>query len=823
MNQEDNEKVCYHFYNSIKVFISLLKFQNDLKMKVENNMNNPKQKLVLIDKKWLEDYKNFYLHNELLKLIKENDLTIDNPFDQKLLFINMFNRFTSKNNNKKILLFYNKKEEFPKIVNYKINSNISFISEFEIISEEVYENLKRHMGDLNISSSDSENKKFEYVIYDRKIIIKYNRPQEICFVILIGRLDNDKYILEMMVNYKKNEQFEADFNKLFDQSNNILSQFYNIKEENNNIIDITQDFISQDNFNYNNIKLIINGYSDINKVQFTNNPSNEEKSNIDSKKIIKFFIKLYQEYKDIKTKINIDSNNNFDLDYYLINKNWIDKFKEYYYYKEVVENIDRNNQFNNINEDNIDDFLNSFPQELLNKIDKNNKELIYNLSNISLFFVNYNFCEIAKKENQDYIKIYKDFEIWTESTINLFRDIGLNLYNKPKIVKCYFGENHIFLFTKNDKNEFLNIYHLSELNINLNYEAKMVIKCKYMRIILEKIKNKFFLKYLYTLNGKDIQMFKISKTDGDGEAYLLSEEGKIYDTIHRKNKRIGIIINILICIEEIKRKMKKNIKETFQNNKNEKEKFYLVHKKLFQTYLEQRGLFDTYNILKKEKLVERYSDNMPIEERKNKIRNFIKEKINIDTQNKYELLSNASLQYNIANQNVISDFIITRNNNEKIFYYDNYYLLGEEIIGLINEKFKEYFTKCNCLFGDKKIFIFELSTYKNLIEIGKLDSDGAFKIELIIDIFNNYEKEEKKLFDLGYNMYYSSFFVFTNEDGKGNISPLFDESKKLKGYGYKINQKSLNNYNNNFSDYDINNILIKIIYLIIYFKRYKTK
>ena len=73
----------------------------------------------------------------------------------------------------------------------------------------------------------------------------------------------------------------------------------------------------------------------------------------------------------------------------------------------------------------------------------------------------------------------------------------------------------------------------------------------------------------------------------------MSNEGNIYDKINKKQKRLDVIVNILINNEEIKRKSSKNIKE------NKKEKLFLVHKELFKAYLTTSGLLETYNNLKK--------------------------------------------------------------------------------------------------------------------------------------------------------------------------------------------------------------------------------
>ena len=182
-------------------------------------------------------------------------------------------------------------------------------------------------------------------------------------------------------------------------------------------------------------------------------------SGIDAEKILKFLIKLFFEYKDIKRKINEDSA--YEIEYYLINKKFVDKFKEIFFFNEF-EKIISNNLSEDMNEEKIyNDLLNDFNHKFLNKIEKlNSKKIINYLSNISFEKVDYEYCEKARKTNNDFIKVYNNFELWTKKTYEIFIDIGLNFITKPIIIKCYFDHMHVFILTKKDSSEYLNIYQL---------------------------------------------------------------------------------------------------------------------------------------------------------------------------------------------------------------------------------------------------------------------------------------------------------------------------------------------------------------------------
>ena len=817
-SKDNIEKLTYHLYNSINVFASLIQFQRDFLKDIQNNFNKPKQTLILINKAWFSEYKIFYLYEEMLKLVSENNLSLKDPAEKKILFNNIFKNFISKNKNQKPILFYNQREEFPKIIKYK-NSSICYISEFEIINIDIYNNLRKHMGDFNINSLHDD-KKVEFIIYDGKVVFKFIKDQEHCYNLIIGSY-KDIYTPNIYVNYINKEILEEDFLKFFDSENKILQQFYAPDKENQKIKDITEEFILENKeYNIKESKFFVHDYIDTNQTPLINNQDQEEKLLIDVKKIVKFFVKLFIEYKDIKKKINEQSES--DLDYYMINKNWVDKFKHYFCYNKLKSIININNLENYIDENNIyNTSLNNFTPELLEQIKNlDYRDIIYDLSNTNLGLVNYDYYEKGKEINSDYIKVYNNFEIWSKETYDSFLDIGFNINIKPKQIKCYISEKHLFILTKNAFAEYLNIYQLNE---NSSFDKRMVIKCKSMKFILDKIKNEFFLKYIYSLNSNYNDIFKINQQQGDGIAYLLSKKGKIFEKIQRKKKRIEIIVNILINNDLIKRKMKYQIKKNIQDNHETNENFYLVHKQLFEFYLKQSGLFDTYNYIKTSKLIEKYSDSMPIEERKQKIIKHINENEADLKNNQFEIMSN--LSSDLVNQRDIDllDHIIVKNHNEKIFYHNDCYLIDGKTIGKINKNLINKLVNCDCLIGKEGIFIFNNSNQKHIIEVGQLNSDAIFQINLIIDIYRNYEEEKFRIIEKG-SKYIKTYFVFAKDQINGKISPYFDDNKKLKGYGYllhnnKFDKKKIVDY----SDYNINNYLIKVIYLFTNFLKFDNK
>ena len=162
-----------------------------------------------------------------------------------------------------------------------------------------------------------------------------------------------------------------------------------------------------------------------------------------------------------------------------------------------------------------------------------------------------------------------------------------------------------------------------------------------------------------------------------------------------------------------------------------------------------------------------------------------------------------------------------KNHKEKLFFLDNYYLLNEETIELMNQDYYKYLPKYNCLIGDNKIVILDNSDHKNIIQIGNF-RDNLFRIELIINISNNYNEEIQRMIQYGYKLYYCTSFIFSNKSPIP-ISPIFNETNQINEYACIIRKNDFgSNKVNDYSDYYYNKILIKVIYLIVYFKNYSN-
>ena len=273
-----------------------------------------------------------------------------------------------------------------------------------------------------------------------------------------------------------------------------------------------------------------------------------------------------------------------------------------------------------------------------------------------------------------------------------------------------------------------------------------------------------------------------------------NKEEKV-DKDNIKEKLTNFIFNFSEFINEM---------NSSRNNIIKKENFvFLVHKDFLIKYLGQYNLnysFINDKILIKDKSL--YS-----------IKNSIKEYIDKE----FKILNEAFYGYNSINfinkeNSYELPHIIVKNNSEKIYYYNNYFLLNEKTIklldiDLINFPKLEYYSK------KQYIFLFQPIGQGTIVDIGKLDNQNTFKIEYLI----NTTKDSKSIINMinskTIEQFYLSYFLFRINDDISKYSPFFDEEYNIIGNAYII-KEGFKNFSNSYC----NPILVNVIYLIKYFK-----
>ena len=222
-----------------------------------------------------------------------------------------------------------------------------------------------------------------------------------------------------------------------------------------------------------------------------------------------------------------------------------------------------------------------------------------------------------------------------------------------------------------------------------------------------------------------------------------------------------------------------------KNAKNNEQFIYLVHKDFFVKFLRQYGLkySSIQNIIK----------NNNVE----KFRNKLKEYINNNFKNKSNDLSQNNFESDLRD-NKLEDYIEIKD-NQKIYYYDNYFLLHSEILNILDSyyinMFQKMFPILDYYMDDAYCFLSLPDKGKKIIEIAKVNNNNFFQVEFIIDSSKDfkyitsilYKYKSKK------NIYYSSFLFFYNTSDSEfyYFSPFFDETNNQIGNAYRIVKKKI--------------------------------
>jgi len=817
-------KYSFQFNNSIKVFISLYKFKQELK---DAKQQISTKEVILLNKNLFTAYKNFYNFDKILDFINSYNLTDLDLTEQNIIFNNLFNDFYKKKSQGNLCLFYD--EEFPNNILYNADNRIKFVNDFEIINEDVYQDLLNCMGIFKYLNNKA--KKYECKIIDKKIIIKYTN--ENCFNLLIGKIGDktDIYVPDILVNFPGKQLLADEYNNFEnfykEKLNDFLKGKPDTKSETNIMKNIEQQSLSK-NLYENNVKFFIYLQDQYPQLDNKNEVNNPKTSKNEREKIVRAFMyyylniqKLISNNKEMKIK-----NTNKESDCFLINKSWMNEFKSFFqfqgfknllkkiidsYYSSFINSYGYNGLLDN------DDIISkiykniSNNNELSNKInDLDEKVLINNLNIINPFLIEFDYDDEAKKENLFYLKKFQNFEVIPIEKYNFIK--ALFPLNNSKFNKYqYFinNENYFSFITKYHEYKILNIYHINKLTDEITFNIECIIKGNTFENILNNLRNNTLKTYILSLNFND--KF-VAKLDDTCETVYLLKEGELYKLLKKK----FVIKDILINFSEFCENINSNQNISYINNYNQ-DFIYLVHKEIVTKYLEKYNL--NYATINKTILNKKDQKGKNIDQ-KSKIK-LLNEYIN----NNFRIIAKKDDQINNKGNNTLVSLqinnnelphIIINNNDKKIYYYDDYFILNEKILSLLKIDLSSQ--KLKFIVKEKYIFLFQESDKGNsIIEIGKLGKENTFKLEILIDSTKNYYSISSILAEKTYSQFYSSCFAFKNIDnGFKNFSPFFDQDNNIIGNAYKPNEQL-----NNFSNCYYNKMFINIIYLIIYFKFFK--
>ena len=420
-------------------FIKIMKLYESLKNKLKENINNSFMTLSSGDYYLIEDD---FLNELEIKIINYNK-----------------DKFTKKINLSKLLPDKNPEiiKNFSDLINcLKNNKSIRLISKelIELINNKLILNNNYYV---------------QYFSGNGKIIIEYKNNNKNA-LLLINPYNRSTLKDNIFIIINNNNQQKSLYEELLSKSNNLFQNQIN----NKNIIPLNK---------YDNKKPINN-----------NNLINNN-NNLDFKKdLLKIAILLFYYEKSLSENIeNIFSVRQY---YYLIEPNWINKYKEYYNFLKFDEMINKFHKNNpKINYSNLDKHINNIINFFIDKnnLDFDKKELSKELTenkSISHFLIlkfNIKFIKIAMivpSKIMDLILKWNKNIVISPKEI-LYKEKNIYYFNKPNIIignlnrinlfipkyifsyklkEIYDSEKKILIFNKVD--EYITMRKCSDIFVN---------------------------------------------------------------------------------------------------------------------------------------------------------------------------------------------------------------------------------------------------------------------------------------------------------------------------------------------------------------------
>jgi len=492
-----------------------------------------------------------------------------------------------------------------------------------------------------------------------------------------------------------------------------------------------------------------------------------------------FYLELEQDIKNSNTNIKTS-------ECYLINKNWMNEFKYFYSYEELVKDIETILQKLDVDKSSKD--IDKIIYENLNE--NYIKERKEKQNNYSGFFEDKKIdCKIGKINNEEMgeITYYNKFDILSVKVYDLiFEAKNKSLFDLPKkpylindekliinlegkeIFKLFFGHydftSHQYFFDfilynyidqKSNKYELLKNFHFNKLKIK-----EISNKTKYL--IDDNHENTIFIGKIIEFNNLNNEILKDNENQIDKA--IASSDIPIQILNSQSKNNIEFLLRFHFYYKSLRERIKNPI------DIKTPEIGYIINKDLLEYY----KTYYNYNEL------EKFCDSKTIDE------NFFKyptrnlPKGYIESINKKD-----KKDYFLSNKELIEK-------NNQIVYKDNFVVLNEQLFYILynsNDNIKTNISKIKIkyLIGRKKLIII----YDNYINIGIIDNNCIFKSEKIF-YYNIKDELNNKLIEIN-NIGFDNFEdIFIQEFNKP-----FNQNKINKNDDITMkNKKTILPYNN---------------------------
>ena len=689
----ENEKNCQR---AIEALIELHLMNIELKIKLNEPLSKETADIdncYLIKEDWFSKYKEIYLYNKIYEYLSNSSINITSKKDK--IIDEIYNKYKGE-------FLKNLTDDNGEYISLKIDNNnfnvefklsedkkeMIFLHKYSIINEKIF-NL--------LINNDNNIEPLEYLINSKNIIIKYNQTN-----MIIGVLDDTKdnlLIPRFIIQYNKKNEMTQDLYFISENTYQSFEKNLNLGGEKIKKKDIKIVYVI-DKFKIKN-----------NNIDNNNNDLNYFHENIE----LLFY--LYGNYEELNYTIQLSNEQKEKKYYYIINKQYMNKIKEIFYYNKFCEELKEKNISNIISNIKKQNFISEMNfKELFNVIkDKFSKEFFGLLSiNIKekhqneikdenlMCISEQNVPKDEKDNNESLSYYYTDFEIISEQVKQYLLDNNL-ISNQNEIIKieCLINDNKLILYPNprnsnikdgnniliagyvNKTNEFIseNVFNFKETNQLKNYLSQ----------IEQNGYNKIISKLSFEKGKKSTNIVLYNSNIAYNDlAYKIIEDNSINNNKNNIIKpKINLMIKIYLYFNYLKNKV-----HLSQNN-NQKEilsgECYLINKKWMDQFKDN----DSYNEL--DNIYKNKISSLSLDEKGNMYNeNNIKSIYNNITNN--ELLLNKITEKQInENPFEINKIEIGKNNNG-VYCYNEFVIVNKDIV----EDIRKYRNNNNSVLSSKK-------------------------------------------------------------------------------------------------------------------------
>ena len=568
--------------NYYDLFKSNIKKENDLK------------EYYLINKNWLNIYKENVEYNKIKELFKNKKIDLKNNLDN--IIKNNFNdikKYIKSTPNKNFL----KEDNFCPVLNRPKSiikdKDISYPLEFELVSKNLFIEIYKEITKDNKYKQDDY--LYKILIGDNALFIQDKKNENFYYVYTLESNKN-KLEISYIFNYNDKDMFYKEV------KNYIMGKgFFNYIIKRN----IEYDKILQLCDLYNQDKKKIGQYINYKKIDKINYKKMKiENSLIQNEEILSKFNKFNKEIEEIKNDNNLEKIVNDIID----NNNFKNTLPSIIILNEALKKLNQSLFLEEIDKLKKENNKEKYKKELIDKYI--NKDDTYDVTKIELFDSNMidkdkNNKNLYSLISKDYLTLINNSKEFSSKIDNL--EHSYYFINKNDKYIFYKNNQKLYKFEKYDKNNYS--FKLKEYEVNLGYKDiikyfnKLNTKEKEIeKNIINKLKNISNKELFYLVNKNWIKEFKeFYKYDNyiKNKGNNICIKGKFPETLKKNlnidfNKNLLNGYNIPIDFEIVE----KEIFDLIIKEINEKNKIGLKVDNSFQLFLGDKKLFlqDSSNI-----------------------------------------------------------------------------------------------------------------------------------------------------------------------------------------------------------------------------------